>query len=288
MLHHISHRLSLKIPVAQLLLLLLAWIALPGQAQSPLILGVHPFLTEQEVIKRFSPLAQYLSQRLNRQIEVRVGRDYQDHMQAIGKDIIDIAYMGPAVYVKATRIYGRKPLLARLEADDKPTFQGHIITQDNSALRSLADLHNHFFAFGDPNSTMSSLIPRAMLRQNGVNLADLSGYRHYDGHNNVALAVLSGEADAGAVKEEVYHNYRARGLRSLQATPAISEHLFVTRTNLDPHLVREIRELMLGLYQPAAVERVLQPIKSSATGLVAVRDRDYDNLRQIMDVVGYE
>ena len=289
MLHHISHRFSLKMPVIQLLLLLLlASNAVTSHAERPLILGVHPFLKEADVIKRFSPLAQFLSQRLMRQVEVRVGRDYQDHVQAIGNNIIDIAYMGPAVYVKTTRLYGQKPLLARLEADGKPTFQGHIISQDSSSLTTMADLRNRFFAFGDPNSTMSSLIPRAMLQQNGVALNQLSGYRHYDGHNNVALAVLSGEADAGAVKEEVYHAYRARGLRSLQATPAISEHLFVTRSDLDPRLIEEIRALMLSLAKPDAVERVLQPIKSTATGLVSVSDRDYDNLRQIMDVLGYE
>ncbi len=278
---------SLKIPLAALLLLL-SWIAGTSHAQQSLILGVHPFLNEAELIDRFNPLAQYLSQRLNRQVEVRVGRDYQDHMQAIGRNNIDIAYLGPAVYVKATRIYGPKPLLARLEADGKPTFQGHIIAHRSSGLRGLAELKNHYFAFGDPNSTMSSLIPRAMLRQQGVSINDLSGYRHYDGHNNVALAVLSGEADAGAVKEEVFRHYQAQGLRSLQATPAISEHLFVARANLDPRLVAAISELMLNLRAPADVERVLKPIKSTATGLVRVSDRDYDNLRQIMDVLRYE
>jgi phosphonate transport system substrate-binding protein len=254
-------------------------------AQPPLLLGVHPYLQKDEIIRRFTPLADYLSAELNRPVEVRVGKDYQAHLQAIGNDDIDIAYLGPSLYVETTKLFGSKPLLARLEANGKPTFQGHIIIRQNSPMRRLTDLKNHYFAFGDPESTMSSLVPQAMLLQNGIKLSDLSGYRHYDGHVNVALAVLSGDADAGAVKEEVFDKYQPRGLRSLQATPAISEHLFVTRSNLSWPLVEKIRVLMLGLRTPKAVNKILKPIKKTATGLVEVEDSDYDSLRRILDTL---
>lgn len=254
--------------------------------QQQLILGVHPYLQQAKLKKRFKPLARYLSDQLGIPVEVRVGQSYQAHLEAIGKDNIDIAYLGPALYVKTLAQYGDKPLLARLESKGSPTFRGHIVVSKNSPIRTLADLKGKVFAFGDPSSTMSSLVPRAMLLRAGITLQDLEAYHHHKGHTNVALAVLAGDADAGAVKEEVYTRFQPRGLRSLRATPAISEHVFVARADLDPALVRQLQQLLLGIRAPQQVGTILKPIKKTATGLVPASPLNYENLRQLMESLG--
>lgn len=252
-------------------------------AKQALILGVHPYLSQAEIKKRFKPLAEYLGNALEMPVRVRAGQSYQDHLHSLNKESIDIAYLGPSLYVET--LQGRKQcqLLARLEAGGKPTFQGHIVVNEHSELSQIGDLKGKIFAFGDPYSTMSTLVPRAMLDQAGVALQDLAGYRHYTGHVNVALAVLGGDADAGAVKEEVYAAFRARGLRSLKTTPAISEHVFVTRANLQPALAKRIKALLLSIRSVEQVETLLKPIKKTATGMVPADPADYDNLRQLMD-----
>ncbi len=255
---------------------------LPSAAIADLILGVHPYLDSKSVIERFHPLAEYLSFKLGEKVEVRVGKDYQSHIQAIGSNNIDIAYLGPASYVKMVERYGEKPILGRLEAMGKPSFSGHIIVRSDSKISSLTELKGTFFAFGDKNSTMSRLVPQAMLQQKYIGLDDLAGYHFYKGHENVAMAVLSGDADAGAVKEEVFQQFQQRGIRSLQKTPEVSEHLFVTRSNLDPELIKKIKNIMLDINRPEVVKRTLRPIKKSLTGLVSAKSTDYDSLRDLM------
>ena len=152
-------------------------------------------------------------------------------------------------------------------------------------MNGLSDLKGRVFAFGDPNSTMSSLVPQAMMIQAGIGLGDLQSYTHYNGHTNVALTVLAGDADAGAVKEEVYAKYRSRGVRSIQVTPAISEHVFVTRANLDPALIEQLTGLMQGIQGQGLVQRLLQPIKNTSTGLVPASLEDYANLRDLMETL---
>ena len=61
------------------------------------------------------------------------------------------------------------------------------------------------------------------------------------------MAVLIGDADAGAVKEEVYEHYKDKGIKSLQKTPLISEHVFVTRANMDPALINKLRLLLSNI-----------------------------------------
>ncbi|MCW9013326.1 MAG: phosphate/phosphite/phosphonate ABC transporter substrate-binding protein [Gammaproteobacteria bacterium] len=258
----------------------------PVFAKEKLTLGIHPYLEQSELIKRFTPLAQYLGKELKIPVEVRVGPDYQAHLNAIGQDQIDIAYLGPASYIKLTQQFGPKSLLARLEASGKPTFQGHIIVQKDSPITRLAELKGNIFAFGDPSSTMSTLVPRAMLEKKGISLSDLAGHANYKGHTNVAMAVLSGDADAGAVKEEVYLRLKHKGLRSLQITPAISEHLFIASMTLAEDLQIKLRDLLLGIRSTEQINTLLKPIKDSITGLVPVKDSDYDSLRKLIENEG--
>ncbi len=254
-------------------------------AQADLILGVHPYLDAETIIDRFRPLAEYLSMELDTDVEVRVGRNYESHMRAVGQDKIDIAFLGPATYINLVNEYGQKPLLARLQANNKSTFHGHIVVREDSHLTDLKDLKNHHFAFGDKNSTMSSLVPRAMLQRNGIALKQLAGYRHLKGHRNVAFAVLAGDADAGAIKAEVYQQFHDKGLKSLAQTPEISEHVFVTRSNMPAALQAQIRDILLNINSDVMIQKTLKPIKKQITGLTTVADADYDSLRELMSLI---
>ncbi len=260
----------------------------PGKAQAsgPLILRIHPYLTATEIHTRFAPLASYLSAQLGRKVEIRISPSYQEHVAKVGENDFDIAYLGPASYVTLTRTFGKeRALLARLEVHGRPFFHGVIICRATAPFTRLADLKGRRFAFGDQLSTMSHYVPRYLLRQAGVSLADLQSHRFLGTHHNVALAVLAGYADAGAVKEEVYEQYKERGLRLLAKSPPIPEHLFVMRSSLSAPLVNQTRALLLTLKDRPEGKAVLTAIKKTVTGLAPVRDQDYDILRQILSTV---
>lgn len=260
-------------------------IAADSNAQSPLILAVHPYLTPAEIVRRFTPLAAYLGKRLDRSVLVRVGPSYEAHIEAVGRDTVDIAFMGPAAYVALTDRYGNKPLLARLEIDGKPVFRGSIVVRRDSPVMELADLKGKRFAFGEPDSTMGTLVPQYMLLQARVPLSALAQHNNISGHKNVALAVLAGAADAGAVKDEIYREFESQGLRLLAASPAVSEHLFVTRTDLPPTLVTQLRDAMLTLKEQPDGANIMRSINAQTTALVSVSDADYANLRNMIQTV---
>jgi len=273
-------RLGTGLPGLMILFLLLA--GQPAHAGEPLTLGVHPYLASTELVRRFKPLADYLGRKLNEPVVVEISIDYQDHIDKIGKGKLDIAYIGPAPYVKLVKTYGPKRLLARLEINGEPTFTGVIIKARDNPINSLAELRGKSFAFGDPNSTMSHLVPWYMIRQAGLTVRDLGRYSFLHNHNNVALGVLVGDFDAGAVKEEVFFKYRSRGLSELARTPRISEHLFVASDKLPDAQVKAIRDALLRLKDDPEGKAIMVSIKKTVTGLVPVRDSDYDNLRHIL------
>ncbi|MFU8819089.1 MAG: phosphate/phosphite/phosphonate ABC transporter substrate-binding protein [Desulfurivibrio sp.] len=251
-------------------------------ADHHLTLWVHPYLPATELITRFTPLAEHLSRELNRPVEIRVQKSYQAHLDTVGRDLADIAYVGPVSYVHVTRQYGSKPLLAKLEVEGAPHFHGVIVARKDSDLQALTDLKGRSFAFGDLNSTMSHIVPRAMLNAAGIPVQVLARYDFLGSHHDVALAVLGGYFDAGAVKQEVYAVYEPRGLKTLAQTPPISSHLFLTRADLPPELIARLRQALLAINQLPDKEKLLGAMEDSATGLLPVTDQEYDDLRQIM------
>jgi phosphonate transport system substrate-binding protein len=259
-----------------------------GIAAAPetLILGVHPYLSYSQLKTQFDPLAHYLSAQLDIGVTVRIGNSYADHVEKTGLERIELAYMGPVGYVQLTERYGPRPLLAMLETGGTSQLNGHIVVRQDSALQDLNDLENRTIGLGDPGSTMSSVVPTALLRRAGVEVNALSAQRRYRGHNSIAIAVLSGQVDAGAVKDEVYRRHAPTGLRSLISLPPVSEHLFVASPALDPRLVARIRELLLNLHRTRQGRLALRAIHPRATALVPVSDADYESLRGLLFPAG--
>lgn len=256
--------------------------ALSARAAEPLLLGVHPYLPAAEVLARFQPLAGYLSKAAGRPVTVTVAADYDAHIKRVGTGAVDFGYMGPAPYVELVAEYGPQRLLARQSVNGAPSFHGHIVVADASPLQTMADLKGRRFAFGDAESTMSHMVPYAMMLSAGVAKKDLAAHAFLGSHRNVALAVLSGAFDAGAVKEEIYTEFSTRGLRALAKSPPVSEHLFVASkrmTDADAQAVRTVMQAMRG--DPAG-RTALTAIKATIDGLVAVTDSDYDPLREMI------
>ena len=275
--------------VTSLLLAFLLVLAVPychaEDDNAPLRIGVHPYLPELFVKQRFLPLVEYLSRLLERPVVLSVSADYRSHIMRIASGDLDIAYLGPASYLKLVDEFGRFPLVARQLVLGEPVFNGVLITRTDSGIGSVEALRGRNFAFGDPSSTMSHLLPRYVLLQAGVGLHDLGGHEFVGDHQSVALAVLRGDFDAGAVKQEVFASYRRRGLQLLALTPSVSEHLFVASREMPEALLAELRQLFFGLDDSVPGRKVLRSIKRSVTGMGPVADTDYDNLREIITIL---
>jgi phosphonate transport system substrate-binding protein len=149
----------------------------------------------------------------------------------------------------------------------------------------LSDLKGKRIAYGDPSSTMSYIVPHYMLHKAGIYTDSISKYQFLYSHNNVALGVLSGDFDAGAVKPAVFKKFEADGLHTIIKTPKISEHLFVVRSGLPETQIKKLQNAMLNMKNSDQGMTALKAIKKNITGLVKASDNDYENLREIITEV---
>jgi len=246
-----------------------------------LVFGVHPYLHATTLVERFTPLTEYIEEQLGYKIHIRVATTYQDHIDAINQGYVDFAFMGPASYIKLTQDKNYS-LLGRLSFSGKSTFRGVIFSRKDSPLTSIKQLHKHDFAFGDPNSTLSSRVPQRILADAGVRLKDLNNYSHLKNHHNVALAVLMGKYNAGAIKEEVYHEYESRGLKVLKWTPDIPSHPFVASSNMTTQQVKQLQKLLHNIHLQPNANRILQKVKKGTIAIIPAQNSEYAQLRKLL------
>ncbi len=253
-----------------------------AENKPPLVLGFMPYLNAELLLEKYTPLAQYLSRKIGRTVQIHVAKNYAEHIRATGEDELDISFLGGSPYVVIGDEYGLKPLLARYEFDGAPTFGAVIFVAKNSPVQSLSELTGKRVAFGSAKSTLSTQVPVYMLMQAGVQLRDLAAYEHLRNHTNVILGVELGDFDAGAVAEEVFQENADKNIRVLAHSPVLSTHVFVTRTTLDQNLRTRIASALTSLKDDPQGAAVLKAIGGNLSGFVPVQDSDYDLHREIL------
>lgn len=257
-----------------------------ASSEEGLTFGFLPYLAPSELFNKYTPLVDYLSAEVGHSIVIKVAKTYEEHIERIGKDQLDIAFLGGAPYVKMVGRYGQKPLLARYEIRNEPSFHGVIFVADKSPLQNLSDLAGKRFAFGAMDSTLTTLVPIYMLKQVGIELSELAGYEFLKNQQNVVFGVLLGDYAAGSSALEVFEEYRQKGIRSVAVSPPVSTHLLVTRQTLPLALIEKLRAALYSLKGKAAKDTILPAISHDLTGFVKVQDTDYDSLRTILKEVG--
>ncbi len=253
-------------------------------AEPTIILAVHPYASPVEMARNYTPLLKHLRERTGRAFRLVVSQSYETHIACIGANEVDIALVGPSPYVTMSEQFGKKRLLCCFEVNGSPDFQGYIITRKDSPATSLTDLQGKSFASSSRSSTMSYVVPRYMFIEAGVPFPDAQ-LRLVGSHNNICLNILAGDVYAGGVREKTYQKYKDRNLKVIAISPKVTEHSFVAADRLDDATYAQIKQAMINIKSKKEIEIILKPIKSTMTGLLAIEDKDYDQLRIMMAIV---
>lgn len=100
-------------------------------------------------------------------------------------------------YVHAAEKYGVDVALVT-QRFSSATYNGQINVNAAVGIEKLEDLKGKVMCWVDPNSTSGYIIPRIMLRAEGIDPdEDFAQTLNAGGHNNVIIQVYKGECDAG-------------------------------------------------------------------------------------------
>ncbi len=121
---------------------------------------------------------------------------------------------------------------------------------------------------------MGRYVAQLFLAQSGITADDLRSFQYLGRHDRVATAVASGQFDAGALEETIFNKLVSEGLalRPLASYRDLTK-AWVARVGLDPALKAKLREAMIAMRDPAALEAL------RFDGFTATTDADYDPTR---------
>ncbi len=254
-------------------------------ARDSLLMGVIPLDAPAEMHRRFTPLAGYLSRALGRRVELSLAVDFAQTLRDLETGATDLAFLSATTYIEAHRKFGAI-LAAKALRHGAAATHAAIVTRSDSGITGLEQLRGRRFAFGDPMSTSSYLIPRYLLAEAGVTLTDLKSHAFLGHHDAVAEAVLSGDFDGGGLRETAAHQFADQGLAVIKTSAEIPEFNISCSKNLDPGLVGRIREALVAL---SAKDRdqaaLLTLIDPDYTGFTVAEDGDYDGIRKVMQTI---
>ena len=246
-----------------------------GERGHSLRFGVVPLQEPSVMFRKFSPLSEYLTKKLNRKVDLKVAIDMEGAVNDIGQNVTQLCAMGPANYIEASGKFGLR-VIARALRKGKPFHRAAIIVRADSSIQSVKDLKGKSFAFVSPKSATGHIAPLATLKDGGITVHDLTYYEFLGNHDKVAKAVLSGDFEAGGLMEETAESHRGGGLRVLQFSPEIPEFNVCSNPSVDEKTVNAVRDALISLDISRADDaEVLSSLGKDCTGFVAAEESDY-------------
>jgi phosphate/phosphite/phosphonate ABC transporter binding protein len=258
----------------------------PEDTSGVLRMGIVPLESPAVMYKKFTPLAEYLGKRLGKKIELKVAVDFQDAVSDMGHGVTQFCFMTPSTYIEAHKKFSVRVLVKALR-EGKPFQHSVIVAKADGPIKTVEGIRGHSFAFGDPHSTSSHIVPRAMLLAAGIDIKDLSYYNYLGHHDDVAKAVLAGDFDAGGVMESTAQKFQDKGLKTVKYSEEVPEFNVCVTKDLDAQVVAGLKGA-LGSIDEGTTEgaSILKAINGSYTGFVEAADEDYDNIRIMMSKIG--
>ena len=183
-----------------------------GSPDKPIVITYVPSGDTGKITKAGSAIADCLSKMTGLSFKIEVGTSFAASIEAMGANKAQIGFLNTFSVLLAEQKYGVIPVLASVrkyatndvdpDKGDKdkllPVYKGQFIAKKDSGIKSLADLKGKTFCFVDPNSTSGYIIPRILLKANGVDPdKDLKAAQNAGGHDKVAISVYNGDCDAG-------------------------------------------------------------------------------------------
>ncbi len=228
--------------------------------------------------KRLKPLVDYLSDELQRPLSLRLSANLSNAASDVAAGRVHIAYLTPVAYLKAYD-EGKVRLVAKPVTHGESSFRLMLVTRADSPIRSPKDLQGKSFAFGDK----SAILQRAVVVGAGVRLEKLGSVDYLGHYDNIARGVLSGDFDAGIVKDTTAYDWREKGLRVFFSSPELPPYNLVVNRNIDDRTYQKIRAALLKLDKKnPAHASVIKSLDESYDGFVATSDAEYDVVRQLI------
>lgn len=233
-----------------------------------LVVQFVPTNNDGSMEAKTKPFAEYLSKKLDRDVEVTLATDYSTIVEAMASGQVDIGIMPPAAYVQAKDMGAAEAILTSelgkydeetglpLEGELTSTFKGEILVKSDSSIKTLADLKGKKIAALSPNSASGYIYPVAELKDAGIDPTTQSTITTVNDIPSEITSVLNGQMDAAFVFQGARNVFASsfpdndlfEDLRVLYLTEGdIPNDAIAVQPSMDETLKEEVKQVFLNM-----------------------------------------
>ena len=281
-----------------------------GSADNPIVITFVPSGDTGKIAKAGGAIADCLGQMTGLSFKEEVGTSFAASIEAMGAEKAQVGFLNTFSALLAQSKYGVFPVLLAirnyntndvdpdkaLAGQPEPFYKGQFIANNASGIKGFADLKGKTFCFVDPNSTSGYIIPRIVLKANGIDPdTDFKATTNAGSHNNVAIAVYKGDCDAGVTYVNVLTDTSAnlaaqypdiaQKVTPFADTDRIPNDGMQFIKGLDPKLQAAIVEGMLAMAADPGGKAVLKSLYNYDS-LQKVEPNTYDAFLAVLEKAG--
>lgn len=248
-----------------------------------------PMEQKEKVLRQIAPMLHFLEKPVGQHFSIKYFSNYQEILDNFEAQQIDLAFLGPLPYVQLRAKYPDvEPVVRFLNKQGKSTYTCSLVTGIESEIKTVDALKSQRLALTQPHSTCGYLSTATLLQQAGVSINNTK-FRYLGSHQEVALAVVRGEFQAGGLKTSIGEKYAHLGLRFLSETDPLPGFMLVAnKATLTAEQIETIRNALLQLRHldnPARGKLTAGWGKNVRYGATTVQDSDYDVIRNILQEI---
>jgi phosphonate transport system substrate-binding protein len=275
--------------IAWLLWLLAATALAPiaqAQDEGTLVLGVFPRFNAMDTTTRYTPIAEYLQERLGRKVSLVTSKEFQAFWRGIEERRYDIVQYNQYHFIRSAKSY---QVIAHNKEFGKSTMAGALYVRKDSGITSLAQLRGRTVLFGGGEDAMMAYIaPVYMMLQAGLKKDDFKSQFTVTPINSV-IGVFHRQADAAGTGDNVLGQPVIRNAINMDELTAlaVSEQLlhlpWAVKRTMSAQLRETVRSSLVDLENSEAGRNVLRA--ALLTGIGKAEDKDYEPHRKMVRAV---
>src|SRR3990167_8559073 len=261
-----------------------------AQATKELRLSAIPDENPQEMLRIYTPFAEYLTKEIGIRVKFTPVVDYAATVEGLAANRLEMVWYGGLTSVQAAKqAKGARRIIMRKEDAE---FKSYFITRKETAIKALKDLKGKTFAFGSVSSTSGHLMPRYFLLKGGINPEkDFSKFSFSGAHDATAAWVEAGQVDAGALNFLVWDKLvetkkvDTNKVGIFWTTPPYVDYVWTVRAGLNKALVEKISKAFLKLDYNKPEDKKLLDLHRTK-GYLAAKDSSWKGTEEAAIAAG--
>jgi phosphonate transport system substrate-binding protein len=244
--------------------------------------------------KRYEPLADYLSERLQARVELIILSRYGNIIENFLSNDLEGAFFGSFTGALAQRALAVEALARPEYADGTSTYHGLLFVRRDSGITSAEAMRGKRFAFVDKATTAGWLLPLHYFKTHCVDdhRSWLKEAYFTGSHEGAIYDVLDRRADIGAAKNTVFRRLAGSDPRVsdeliiLARSPDVPENALCVREDLGDALKTRLKETLLDMHQDKEGREILSVF--GALRFIPTTEEDYHVVFEFAETIGLD